>query len=267
MKVFVLAGQSNMVGAAGAEELPAEHREPPENVLLYTGGQWGPLKPRGNWGPEIAFGHELADAMPEERIGLIKYAVGGTGLPAWLPGWTAERAATTDNEAAGPLYRNLREAIEHALRHRRATAVGVLWMQGERDSRFRPAGRNYRRNLELLIESLREDLGNERLPFILGRVNPPADRDYDYRDEVRRAQERVADEDEYARLVGTDDLPKRDDGLHYNAAGLAGLGRRLAGAWLELAQSEKHRIGVTIQIDVGTSDRLRRARFRGEGES
>ena len=45
LKVFVLAGTSNMLGApAKVENLPADLREPLAEVLTYRGGQWAPIE-------------------------------------------------------------------------------------------------------------------------------------------------------------------------------------------------------------------------------
>jgi hypothetical protein len=43
-----------------------------------------------HFGPEIAFGHEMAKAWPNETIGIIKFSTGGTSLLAWKPDWSKE---------------------------------------------------------------------------------------------------------------------------------------------------------------------------------
>jgi hypothetical protein len=91
LKVFILAGQSNMVGWGDSTKLPADLRNGNDRVLMFENGKWQPLKPirkaqanqerlgmtEFTFGPEIAFGHEMAKAWPEATIGIIKFAIRG----------------------------------------------------------------------------------------------------------------------------------------------------------------------------------------------
>jgi len=88
LKVFILAGQSNMVGWGNSKELPDALRTGDDRVLMFENGKWQPLKPfrkatknqekfgmtEFSFGPEIAFAHEISKAWPDERIGIIKLA-------------------------------------------------------------------------------------------------------------------------------------------------------------------------------------------------
>jgi len=47
---------------------------------------------------------------------------------------------------------------------------------------------------------------------------------------VQRAQQRTGDELAAVRLIDTEGLSKREDGVHYDTAGLLELGRRFAAA-------------------------------------
>ena len=93
VKVFLLAGQSNMVGSGQAKALKAPYDAPCTEVLYWSAGEkkWVPLSPqavsgRGRFGPEISFGHTLASVMPDDDIRLVKYAAGGTALyNDWAP--------------------------------------------------------------------------------------------------------------------------------------------------------------------------------------
>jgi len=252
MKVFILAGQSNMAGTARPEELPEQLRTPPLNVYLWRNGRWGPLTPWEQWGPELSFGHAMARAWPQERIGIVKLAVGGTSLAAWAPDWSAEQAALTGNAGVGPLYARLMQRVRLALESEGGRVVGMVWMQGERDCRYAAAAAVYDDGLRALIERVRRDLHEAELPFVIGQVNPPAEQGYPYADVVRAAQERVAGEVPHTALVSTDGLPKRADGLHYAPSGLEALGERLAEAYLRLAPGGARRrpMGLTIRVEV-----------------
>ena len=92
VKTFILAGQSNMVGWGDSTKLPNDLRKGNDRVVMFENGEWQPLRPHApalpiqrphgltefHFGPEIAFGHELAKAFPGETIGIIKYASGGS---------------------------------------------------------------------------------------------------------------------------------------------------------------------------------------------
>lgn len=87
VKVFLLAGQSNMRGMGKPAELKSPYTESPATVKIWEGKSWAPLVAKGDqFGPEIAFGHAMPKQMPNEEIRLIKHAVSGTNLHThWAP--------------------------------------------------------------------------------------------------------------------------------------------------------------------------------------
>jgi len=162
LKVFVLAGQSNMEGMAASADLPADMAQPQKDVLLYQAGAWVPLAPGKNFGPEIAFGRTMTAAQPGQQIGIIKVAVGGTNLAVkWSP------------DDIKSLYGKLVKQVKEAQKGRTIVIAGMLWMQGEADSKNEAMAGAYKANFLHLIESARRDFGNASLPFVFGRVNPP----------------------------------------------------------------------------------------------
>jgi len=75
LKVFILAGQSNMVGQGRPEELPKNQ----QNVrVMGRNGRLVPMNVQGRFGPEVSFAQEIAEAWPDETIVLIKHARGRT---------------------------------------------------------------------------------------------------------------------------------------------------------------------------------------------
>ena len=234
--VFVLSGQSNMVGQGASADLTVEQLFAPDSVRHFDGLE--PLTPGTNarFGPELSLGQSVAAAMPYRAIRIVKYARGGTSLLAWAPQWDSTRATISRNAEAGPLYADLIGIVDSLTSNEDVEIGAVFWMQGERDARFQAAGVDYFANLSHLIESLRKDLGIPDLPFILGLVNPPAET-YPAREIVRIAQRKAATEIPNVSVVDTDDLTKWDDNLHYDTAGILELGRRFAAAFLETAAS------------------------------
>jgi len=226
--VFVLAGQSNMVGRGVSAELPPELLQIPANVQYFLDGELTRFSEQEHFGPEVGFAHELARAWPERQVVLIKYAVGATSLLAWAPAWDSAAAAITHNAAAGPLYQHLMNIVSSVPLQAEAEFAGVLWMQGERDAFFPAAGAEYLTHLRTLVQRLRIDFGQPNLPFILGQVNPPPAR-WAAEDLVREAQRAAQSHISRTGLVLTDDLPKLEDDVHYNTLGQLELGRRLPG--------------------------------------
>ena len=216
LKVFVLAGQSNMEGHALSAELPPSLRQPQSNVLIFQKGAWIMLEPGKTFGPEITFGLAMAKHFGQP-IGIIKFAVGGTNLAVqWSP------------DDSHSLYAKLLLMVKEAQTSRPITLMGMLWMQGERDSRDQAMANAYQKNLIHLIESARRDFGDPAMPFICGRVNPS----YPYVDIVRKAMETI-NLPAYL-MVDCDGLAKGSDNLHYNATGQQELGARFAAGTIDL---------------------------------
>ena len=128
IKVFILSGQSNMVGLGNSQELPDAFRNGNNRVLMFEDGRWQPLRPfkktdyaasnfgitEATFGPEIAFAHAIAEAWPNETIGIVKQASGGTGVLAWHPNWTKEQADRTKDGRRGNLFKKLTDKVKAA---------------------------------------------------------------------------------------------------------------------------------------------------------
>ncbi|MCY4072178.1 MAG: hypothetical protein OXG60_12845, partial [Chloroflexi bacterium] len=186
------------------------------------------LNPReGFFGPEVGFAYNLLELMPLDELWLLKYAVGGTSLYAWIPDWSAERAAAIGQAEHGPLYQRLMNHFQQVTQGAEVDVIACLWMQGESDSRHEVAAAQYERNLKRLVSSLCHDLNQPDMPFIAGLVNPPSDV-WSYVSVVRNAQRKVAQTAANVCLVETDGLSKLEDDLHYDSAGQLELGRRFA---------------------------------------
>lgn len=238
-RVFVLTGQSNMVGLGDPKQLPEELRTTPANVEFYLDGHEAQLAGQKTFGPEVGFAHELAKAMPGERIVIIKFAAGATSLLAWSPDWTKQIAAVTENEKDGPLYAMLVKHVQACPRFKPPASgiAAIVWMQGERDTKYPPAGEAYGQNLKTFVQRLRQDLKAGEAPFILGQVNPlPEGRPAV--EPVRAAQKKAEAEIPATKMVSTEGLTKRPDHLHYDSAGQIELGKRFAEAYLAMAKGK-----------------------------
>ncbi len=229
--VFVCAGQSNMVGsrskwsdvlAADIEKLEKALK----GVCQFDGDQWLPYRiPERRFGPELAFAATMHLEL-ERPVGIIHHARGGSNLAEdWNP------------EIADSLYQRLKEKVLAAQAARDIELVGMIWLQGENDSRDKLMSAAYGDNLKALIRRARADFNSPSMFFVAGRVNPhypdaPQQVRYPYVAQVRAAQEGVTLRG-YG-WINTDDLSKVGDHLHYDTAGLVELGRRFAAKILDL---------------------------------
>ncbi|MCA9178193.1 MAG: hypothetical protein KDB14_27200 [Planctomycetales bacterium] len=235
LKIFVLAGQSNMAGRALTKELPESLRTPPENVLMVDNrGALLPMRYRNSFGPEVSFAHEMAKRFPRDRVVIAKFAVGGTSAIAWSPQWSEQRARITKNDRQGSLYEKLAKQVRPLLKREDAEVVGILWAQGGRDARFEEAWKAYEQNVKVVLSALQNDFrrpGSSPAPLLIAEtVAAPADR-FPGVEFIRTAQRKLAREMPGVSLVSSEGLKTGSDQVHFNAEGQVELGRRFAAAW------------------------------------
>lgn len=230
--IVVLAGQSNMVGWADSQQIPEAFRFQPSNVTLFVNGQPARLGGGPTFGPEVSFAHAISRAFPRHEIILHKFAENGTSLLAWSPIWTPELAARTGNGPEGPLYHQLIEMVSRNQTNPPRPIDAFLWMQGERDARHADVAEGYGRNLAGLVASLRYDFRSPDAAFIFGEICSFTQK-FPFVEVVRLHQEDAPFRIPLSYMVATDDLPKREDQVHFNAIGEVQLGLRFADAFIE----------------------------------
>ncbi len=239
--VYLLGGQSNMVGIGQVNALPPSQRVEQDDVWIYWSGwpAWRGLQPSSDYsdgygsymGPEVAFGRAIADALPDRDVFLIKHGVGGTDLAEfWYPG--VDDADPSMGEGYEVWLQTVRdglaalndEGVEYEI-------AGMIWMQGESDATYEPWADAYADNLAGFIQRVREDVEVEGLRFSLGLIDG---RDLAaYRETVRAAQQAVAAADERVFAFETEDLGTYPtDGWHYQGTGLRVMGQRFAATLL-----------------------------------
>jgi hypothetical protein len=235
-KVFLLAGQSNMVGTGNLMDLPEELKAEQPMVMIYTAGTaehgWITLQPgvgasTGSFGPEVTFGRDMSLAFPGETIALIKVAWSGTSLAYdWCP-----------PGAEGTLGHCYTEFIDHVWNAlntypggTETQIMGMCWMQGESDaSNIYPAS-DYEENLTCFINDVRAEFSLPQMPFIIAMIDKTEVwPEYEI---VRQAQVNVAQTLPNIGIFDTDAYPS--DGSHYYSEGLLLMGEDFASAMLEL---------------------------------
>ena len=243
LDVYILAGQSNMDGYAYLSGLPPSWRTADPRVPMYWSG-WGefrdlqPTSYGGAYvsGPEVPFGHTLADAG--HRVALVKHAIPGTDLANfWYPG------ATPGDASAGEGFRVLVESMDAAKaeldRGEAWRWAGFVWMQGESDALDLDMAHEYEDNLHGLVDAMRELTDEPELPVVIGLISREAY--WTFADLVRGAEMAVGEGDAAIVVVETDDLPRNPlDLAHYDGPSNRTLGERFAEA-------------VTTMVDIPAS--------------
>ena len=243
-KVFIFAGQSNMVGMGKTGELEDSLLKLPYMYSYYRQCNpdiWSRMKSFDeeiqNFGPEISFSHAIKKAFPNDSIIIIKCALGGASLyNAFYPGGsTKERAnVVIAGKNRYDWFSKLISLIDIASLNHKCSFEGVFWMQGERDCRFEVPAKEYNTNLMFLADSIRSHYNSPDMIFISGRVNPPKDERYQYQNIVRKALETLNQQSPPASWIDCDNLSKHTDNLHYNTQGQLNLGRLFAEKYLKI---------------------------------
>lgn len=260
IKVFILSGQSNMVGWGEDSKLPNNLSDGDEHKLMFENGKWQKLKPfkpankgqkryglTGNtFGPEISLAEEISKSYPNETIGIIKSSFGGTGILAWSPNWTKEQADRTNDGRKGDFYKVLIEKVKAAQKEAAIEIVGFLWQQGGKDMTKVSLGKEYFDNLKFLIKGLRNDLNIPNLPMFIGcSVSKETLNNIDNAqlekikksrpgvEYVIRARFEAEEKIPNVKVVVTPNLEKHPKNVHYNTNGQLKLGEYYANAFLK----------------------------------
>lgn len=266
IKVFLLAGQSNMAGHGDADDLTgalAGYLSPQADVNIWRSFQdegnavgstngWIPLAPEfgdfynlrnsptfggrePSFGPEVSFGKAVAVALPDDEIYLIKHAWGATSLAGgWDPvAGTSSGVMTGSNTTPGLQYNLFTSTVASALTNLDNAGLsyeiaGMLWLQGESDAINASTDNAYEANLTAFIAQTRTNYGDD-LPFIIARINPQwggAD------SETRAAQQSVAEATEGVYWFDTDNFSRPSGNVHYDTQGQIEIGQAFADTYL-----------------------------------
>ena len=270
-EVYLLAGQSNMQGIGKLKNL--KDKPSFKRTFFWNGKEFEAMTPgktktstrNGEFGPEMGFAHVL-EASPGKKIYLIKFHASGQPLHhgwdryKWIGGKPAPNRknfypgqSRSDNEA-GLHYQSMRKIFDAALKSLKEQKVqyevkGILWMQGEQDSKNEISASEYGKSLRLLKKRLQEDLNSGEVPFIFGQVLPyePALKRFTHRHVIRQV---MADADSRSGkdgaipnvwMVSTDKMSLLKDKVHYSAEGQWLLGKAMAITMLESLKKNAHK--------------------------
>ena len=251
VRVFIFAGQSNMVGADSriqdVQRFPPfsgiEHPRPDVRFSYCIGRDnkeksdgWVPLQSVRNLvGPELTFAREVTKHT-KSPIAIIKVAAGGTHLGGdWNP----------DEPTGFKMYplaldwirRSLAKLDQQGVQYR---LEGFMWHQGENDMFNKDYMPNYGKNLKRFIACWRRDLKTPDLRFYVGELCTKTIWGMDLRPRmyaISQGQKEVGKNDPLVEYVSTSHVGVEIGGgvgLHYHYGTLGQLqhGENYATAYL-----------------------------------
>lgn len=247
-RVFLFAGQSNMVGADAHADRIDEYpnfqgADEVQSDVLYSyhvGDEasqgWVPLKPLRSFGPEITFARRVRQ-QAKFPIAIIKSAVGGTTIAFdWNPD-----APDNGQKLYPRTLKLIRESLEDLdKRGVRYQLEAVMWHQGENDMLDRKLYKQYADGLTKLVTRLRTDLKAPELKWYIAEVSEKGIWGMDHRENLgilRQQQEQVLKADSLLRWVPTSHLAFEVMGsgqphYHFGTQGQLQMGEAFAAAYL-----------------------------------
>ncbi len=230
-----MIGQSNMAGRGDFGEVPPIVN--PRCSMLRM-GRWQPMsepinpdrsvvEPFGEFAfhSGVGLAASFADAYANyfhEQIGLIPCADGGTKISQWQPGELLFDHAVMMTKLA----------------MRTSTLAGILWHQGESDSRTTEDVGLYHDRFIRMYTALKEELGVTEIPFLIGGlgdfVSGYQNGSMKYFREVNRILAALPDEIGCSRFVSAEGLTSRADSVHFDSKSCRVFGVRYFDAYLDL---------------------------------
>ena len=233
VRVFIFAGQSNMVGSdSKVQDIrrfpPFVGLDAPQPRVRFsyclgredksTSDGWVNLQPVDNVvGPELSFARKVTQNITAP-IAIIKIAAGGTHLGGdWNP----------DEPSGFKMYPLALQWIQKALADLERQGIkyrleGFMWHQGENDMFNQEYMDNYGRNLKNFVASWRRDLKSPELRFYIGELCTKTIWGMDLRPRmyaISLGQKKVTDNDPLAQYVPTSHVGVEIGGgvgLHYH---------------------------------------------------
>ncbi|MEF3351807.1 sialate O-acetylesterase [Paenibacillus sp. GYB006] len=218
IKSFLMLGQSNMAGRGFLHEVDPIYNE---KIKMLRNGQWQMMTEPINYDRPVSgvslaasFADAWSKANPEEEIGLIPCAEGGSSLNDWHPDSIL---------------------FQHALSQARfaqcsSQICGILWHQGESDS-YHSLHETYYEKLTHIMNTLRNELNLDEVPLIIGGLGDFLGKSgfgqhaTEYQ-QVNEQLQRFATEQQNCYFVTAAGLTANPDGIHLDAVSQRKFGYR-----------------------------------------
>lgn len=218
IKSFLMLGQSNMAGRGFLHEVDPIYNE---KIKMLRNGQWQMMTEPINYDRPVSgvslaasFANAWSKANPDQEIGLIPCAEGGSSLNDWHP--------------EGILFQH---ALSEARFAQRSSQIsGILWHQGESDS-YGSLHETYYEKLKNILETLRNELNLKEVPLIIGGLGDFLGKTGfgQHATEYLQVNEQLkhfASEQHNCYFVTAADLTANPDGIHLDAVSQRKFGYR-----------------------------------------
>ncbi len=241
LKLYVLIGQSNMVGVA---PVPADVRVS-DNVFTFGNDyRWTvatePIDsaanqidrvsedPNAGFGPALSFAKMLVAQDSNQTIGLIPCAKEGSSITDW-------QKSLNDQTLYGSCLKRVRAASPMG------TVSGILFFQGEADTidplkypTLNPQADAWAEKFATFAYNFRTDIGNLDLPLVYAQLGQPKDLEGLPNWALVQAQQ-ASIQIPNGMMIATDDLAM--DGLYFTVDSYKTIGERFAAAIASLHPS------------------------------
>lgn len=254
--VFMLAGQSNMVGRKGPIDPTLDATDP--EILMLSGGELvvaaDPLdhfdETADTVGPGLSFAKAYREANPQTRVVLVPAADGNTGF-------------IQDNWRTGdPLYEAAVARVDQAMvlalaDDPGAVLGGILWLQGEDEVQATVYGDQYAAMVRGLIRDLRADIAaaGPDTPFVLSGMSPDWYPGETTGPEVQAALRETPQVIHRTGFADSDAAPAlggpAGDPIHYIAESAREMGRRQYGALVAAQGNDRAAPSYTNPVPSG----------------
>jgi hypothetical protein len=180
-KVFLCFGQSNMSGGAGCSPDAASQQTTPRVLVLAFANCGSPSRTADTWsdarepmhcgdgvssmGPSYVFGQKLAEALPNDTIGLIPAGLWGVSIEEFMRGksnTSGNKPSMIGNNAWDWMVTKCKKAME------RGVFSGIILHQGESNS---GDGTAWLTKVKSIYDDLKTTLPLDKdVPFVAGEL-------------------------------------------------------------------------------------------------
>jgi Carbohydrate esterase, sialic acid-specific acetylesterase len=263
-KVFIFAGQSNMLGADAlidpelkTVDLSDLQQQTVEDLASWftLGGQcshaWGDIRGHAT----LSFAERELDGQTFKghgpEVGFNRALGGGIAVIKWTGNFSALENGRSPWVGTGSFWTEWQKFVDERLESLDMPyeVAGFVWAQGIDDALVQRSHDDYIADLRQLIADLRAKYGN--VPFVLARSVNSEVAGVDAMRPIRQAQLEVAAEPGNA-WVDLDDLGPYVNIHHLTAQGQLTFGSRAAAAWNELF--DPNNVIVPQEPDLTTND-------------
>lgn len=233
MDSFLLIGQSNMAGRGIIGSVPPV--DPRGMMFMLRNGHWvemsEPINPDRRIfvtdDREYRSGISLAASFAEDyvtatgqQIGLIPCADGGTCVEQWLPDEVLFDHAV----------------FQTRLAMRSSTLKGILWHQGESDSKSSENVASYAEKFNRMIRELIRRIGvSPEIPIVIGEITEQRTDIWPYAEDINRVLHQIAGQAPNIAVASAAGLVNGPDGWHFTGPSYRELGRRYFAAYQSLS--------------------------------